>query len=59
LDAKSAHFFKKIGFTIFEGYGLTETSPVISVNTESDSKMGTVGKPIPGVKVMIADDKKY
>jgi long-chain acyl-CoA synthetase len=56
LGDRLAHFFRGIGVTIFEGYGLTETSPVIALNTRQDFKVGTVGKPIPGSTVRIADD---
>jgi long-chain acyl-CoA synthetase len=56
LGDRLAHFFRGIGVTIFEGYGLTETSPVIALNTEQDFRIGTVGKPIPGSTVRIAAD---
>ena len=58
LNENVARFFYKIGIKILEGYGLTETSPVISVNREGDLKFGTVGKTVPGVKVKIADNKE-
>ena len=48
-------FLRQHGITIFEGYGTTETSPVISTNHPGAHKIGSIGKPIPGVKVRIED----
>jgi long-chain acyl-CoA synthetase len=56
LAREVAEFFWGIGVPIYEGYGLSETSPVISVNTREAVKLGTVGQPIPGVTVQIAAD---
>jgi len=56
LSQDLAEFFWGIGVPIYEGYGLTETSPVISVNTPEAVKLGTVGRPIPNVEVKIAED---
>jgi long-chain acyl-CoA synthetase len=58
LNENIGRFFSKIGVLILEGYGLTETSPVISANQESDFKFGTVGKVVPGVKVKITEAKE-
>jgi long-chain acyl-CoA synthetase len=56
LPRQLAFFFYGIGLTIFEGYGLSETSPVIACNRPGKFKFGTVGAPIPGVEVKIAED---
>jgi long-chain acyl-CoA synthetase len=56
LGRELAEWYADIGIPIHEGYGLTETSPVIAVNTPSVHKLGTVGKPLPNVEVRIADD---
>ena len=50
-------FNKKFNSKIYEGYGLTEASPTVSVNTEENYKAGSVGKPLNGVKVKIVNDK--
>ena len=49
-------FFNSLGLIILEGYGLTETSPVMACNTLENRKMGTVGQALPGVKIDIAPD---
>lgn len=56
LNQEVAVFLDSIGITIYEGYGLTETSPVISVNREGRNKFGTVGIPLDEVEVKIAED---
>ena len=56
LSKDIAEFFYTLGLTVIEGYGLTETSPVVACNTIEGVKFGTVGRPIPGVEVRIAAD---
>ena len=56
LSADVAEFFYAIGITILEGYGLTETSPVLACNTFEKMKFGAVGPPVPGVEIKIAPD---
>jgi long-chain acyl-CoA synthetase len=56
LGERLGHFFQGIGLQILEGYGLTETTAPVSVNTPERIKIGTVGVPIPGNTVKIADD---
>ena len=56
LAPEIGSFFWGAGIEIYEGYGLTETSPVIAVNTPEAVKLGSVGRPLPGVEVRIASD---
>jgi len=56
LGLELAEWYADIGIRIHEGYGLTETSPVIAVNKPAAHKIGTVGRPLPNVEVRIADD---
>ncbi|MFM1918525.1 MAG: hypothetical protein RLZZ303_159 [Candidatus Hydrogenedentota bacterium] len=50
------HFYQGLGINLYQGYGLTETSPVATVNLPGKNKLGTVGPPIPGVEVKLAED---
>ena len=58
LDKRIARFFEDVGVKVIEGYGLTETSPIVSVNKENKYKFGTVGFVLENLEVKIADDKE-
>jgi long-chain acyl-CoA synthetase len=56
LDPQVAEFYWENGIQLFQGYGLTETSPVLTGNSPKHNKIGTVGVPFPGVEIKIAED---
>ncbi|HSA59816.1 MAG TPA: AMP-dependent synthetase/ligase [bacterium] len=56
LSQDLALFFDRHGVRIFEGYGLTETTAGICINTQRDYRFGTVGRPVPGTRIKIAGD---
>jgi long-chain acyl-CoA synthetase len=56
LGLRLGHFYRSLGVTILEGYGLTESTAPISVNVPRQFKIGTVGPPLPGMSVRIAED---
>jgi len=56
LGTRLGHFFRGIGINILEGYGLTETTAPVAVNVPDKVKIGTVGPPLPGTSIRIADD---
>ncbi len=58
LPIPIAQAYEAAGLKLMQGYGLTETSPVISFNTRTHHKLGTVGRPLPGVEVRIAADSE-
>lgn len=58
LGKELASWYASIGIRIYEGYGLTETSPVIAINTPRAHKIGTVGRPLSNVEVQIAEDSE-
>lgn len=58
LGARLGHFYRGVGVTIYEGYGLTETSAAITVNQINALKIGTVGKLVPGNSLRIAEDRE-
>lgn len=56
LGDRLGHFYRGIGLTVLEGYGLTETTAALTVNLPDAIKVGTVGRPLPGTAVRVADD---
>jgi len=56
LAERLGHFFRGVGVTVLEGYGLTETTAAMTVNRPDRQKIGSVGLPLPGIAVRIADD---
>ena len=56
LAPELAEFFTAVGMPVYQGYGLTESSPVIATNLPGENHIGTVGRPIPGVEARIAED---
>jgi long-chain acyl-CoA synthetase len=56
LAPRLGHFFRGVGVSVLEGYGLTETTAPVSVNRPDRQKIGSVGQPLPGVAVRVADD---
>ncbi|WP_448623937.1 AMP-dependent synthetase/ligase [Geodermatophilus sp. URMC 64] len=56
LGERLGHFYRGIGVTVYEGYGLTETTAAAAVNHDEAFRIGTVGRPLPGVSAAIADD---
>ncbi|WP_194836057.1 long-chain fatty acid--CoA ligase [Nocardia sp. XZ_19_369] len=56
LGAHLGHFFRGLGVAVYEGYGLTETTAAVSVNAPDQVRLGTVGRPLPGHTIRIADD---
>ncbi len=56
LGIDTAKWFASVGIALWEGYGLTETSPVIALNTPASHRMGSVGRPLTNVELKLADD---
>jgi long-chain acyl-CoA synthetase len=55
LSLEVAQFIDDVGITVFEGYGLTETSPIATTNSPDGRRLGTIGRPLPGVEIFICD----
>jgi long-chain acyl-CoA synthetase len=58
LDPEIAGVFNALGLTVLQGYGLTETSPVVSTNTPGDNRPDTVGRPLPGIEVKLGESQE-
>jgi len=58
IDERLIHFFRGVGITVLEGYGMTESSGAATMNRPGRNKIGTVGQPVPGVTIRIPDDGK-
>jgi long-chain acyl-CoA synthetase len=58
LGARLGHFFRGIGITVLEGYGLTETCAGVTLNLPDSQRIGSVGRPVPGCTIRIADDRE-
>ncbi|HEY4364356.1 MAG TPA: AMP-binding protein [Bryobacteraceae bacterium] len=56
LDASTEEFWGRLGFLVIQGYGLTETAPIVTLNHPFHTRRGSVGKPVGGVEVRLADD---
>ncbi len=56
LGIDTARWFASVGIAVWEGYGLTETSPVIALNSAPNHRMGAVGKPVPNIELKFAED---
>jgi long-chain acyl-CoA synthetase len=56
LGGRLGHFYRGAGLPIYEGYGLTETTAAVTVNGPGNHRMGTVGRPLPGCRIRIAED---
>ena len=58
MDVEVGRFFEQLGISVHQGYGLTETSPVIAVNAPAGNRLGSVGRPLPGTRVRLAGNGK-
>ncbi|HKW97086.1 MAG TPA: AMP-binding protein [Bryobacteraceae bacterium] len=56
VNAEAEAFWTRLGFLVIQGYGLTETSPVVALNHPFNARSGSIGKPLPGQEVRIAED---